>query len=557
MHPLNRNLLKTPGEACAVAFLTVGLLAVALPQPAGSESRELHVTRAEFSASYLRFEEALSGMTLDPGEAARVNREFDALTLLFFQKNYSRAVRKLHELTVSLGAGKVAADAVTAAMSLAVRVMPPVIVLGSGDPDLRVESLYDWTSDTGEIDLAVEIRKREMRQNETAAVRVPFRADFRSGGSVDIELPFALDPSRLEPGMYDLGIVYEKEFIRTGSWTVVREDLDVVRERNSGRIAALHRDLKKKDLDDARASVEARNGLLSQLPSPENTAQAVLDLSALAAAVDTEIEALGRGENPYRGRRGDTWRVISDGQRRVPMRLYAPESARPDTPLPLVVAFHGAGGDENMFMEGYGAGLIRRLAETYGVLVASPFTNAFAGPGGPALFQRMLEILTAEYPLDPGRIYLLGHSMGAGVVNRLCAERPNRIAAAACLSGFQGFADSVAAIPPVLVIAAELDPLASPARIEPPAVKAAERGLPVTYRMIPGYGHTLVVARELPAVFQWLMTHTLSARLFRAFRAPIRQSSPVSRNKGDAPGCASRNDPRLSTAKQGIKSSTG
>jgi predicted esterase len=474
---------------------------------AGSESRDPHVTRADFAASYLRFEETLSEMTLDPGEAARVNREFDALTLLFFQKNYSRAVRKLHELTVSLGAGASAADAGTAAMSLAVRVMPPVFVLGSEDPALRVESLYDWTSDTGEIDPAVEIRKRKMRQNETAAVRVSFRADFRAGGSVDIELPFALDPSRLAPGMYDLGIVYEKEFIRTGSWTVVRDDLDVVRERNFGRIAALHHDPKKKDLDDALASVEARNNLLSQSPSPENTAQAVLDLSALAAAVDTEIEALGRGKNPYRGMRGDTWRVISDGQRRIPMRLYAPESAQLDAPLPLVVAFHGAGGDENMFMEGYGAGLIKRLAETYGVLVVSPFTNAFTGPGGPALFDRMLEILAAEYLLETGRIYLLGHSMGAGVVNRLCAERPDKIVAASCLSGFQGFGDAVSSIPPVLVIAAELDPLAAPSRIEPPAAKAAERGLPVTYRMVSGYGHTLVVARELPAVFEWMMSH--------------------------------------------------
>ena len=491
---------------------SASLLGLSLSAQAGSGSRDPHVTRADFAASYLRFEEALSDMTLDPGEAARVNREFDALTLLFFQKNYSRAVRKLHELTVSLGTGASAAEAGTAAASLAVRMMPPVFVLGAESPALRVESLYDWTSDTGKIDLAVEIRKRRMHQDETAAVRVPFRADFRAGGTVDIELPFALDPSRLGPGMYDLGIVYEKEFIRTGSWTVVKKDLDAVRDGNNRRIAALRLDPEKPDLADALASVEARNNLLSQSPSPENTAQAVLDLSALAAAVDAEIEVLGRGENPYRGRQGDTWRVISDGQRRVPMRLYAPESFRPDTPLPLVVAFHGAGGDENMFMEGYGAGLIRRLAETHGVLVASPFTNAFAGPGAPALFDRMLEILSAEYPLDSGRIYLLGHSMGAGVVNRLCAERPDKIAAAACLCGFQGFGDAVAAIPPVLVIAAELDPLAFPGRIEPIAARATERGLPVTYRMIPGYGHTLVVARELPAVFEWLMAKVTSVR---------------------------------------------
>lgn len=47
-------------------------------------------------------------------------------------------------------------------------------------------------------------------------------------------------------------------------------------------------------------------------------------------------------------------------------------------PRPLLVVLHGAGGDENMFPEAYGAGIIKRIAEKHGLLVASPRRTASA-----------------------------------------------------------------------------------------------------------------------------------------------------------------------------------
>ena len=500
------------------------------------------VTRTDFAAAYLRFEMAMLEAALDgvPGaalsaeEAVRVNREFDAVTLLFFSKHYAPAIRRLNELAASLAPGTKSAaerNAENAAASLAVRVTPQVYAPAWADAaggkaseapvplSLRVESIYPYSGDRPEkAALAVEFRKPlartvaaagERREAERPVARVPFAAEFAADGTLNLDVPFKFDPTRFGPGMYDVGISAGASFVRTGTWTIVREKLDAVRERNEGRIASLRIDPTREKFGgqaDALESVKARNGLLTDSPSPDNTAQAVLDLAGLAAQVEAEIETLAGGRNPFKARPGDAWRVVPFGDRRVPVRIYAPEAAATaDGPVPLVVALHGAGGDENMFLEGYGAGFIKRLADEHGVIVVSPFTNMFAGADGPALFDRMLGMMSADYPVDGRRVYLVGHSMGAGVVGRLAASRPEKIAAAACLCGFQGFGEGVGMTPPVLVIAAALDPLAAPSRIEPLVRKAADRGLPVEYRLVEGYGHTLVVARELPAVFDWLI----------------------------------------------------
>ncbi len=515
----------------------------------GAQAGNAAITRTDFAAAYLRFELAMLEASIDgvPGaalgaeETARVNREFDAVTLLFFSRDYAPAIRRLNELTASLRREKevsAARNAKNAAASLAVRVTPQVYAFekapaaegserdGGAAPapslSLRVESIYPFSGDRPDKDaLAVEFRRPaagmafatsgKTGRTERPVARLPFRAEFAADGTLSLELPFEVDRARFVPGIYDVGIAAGDAFIRTGTWTVVRESLDAVRERNEARLAALRIDPASPEqegggLDDAFESVKARNGLLADSLSPDNTAQAVLDLAGLAAQVEAEIEALARGVDPFRTRSGDTWRVVRLGDRRAPVRVYAPKAAATSTePVPLVVAFHGAGGDENMFMEGYGAGLINRLAEEYGVIVASPYSNMFVGAHGPALFDRMLAVLSAEYPVDGRRVYLIGHSMGASVVSRLAAARAEKIAAGVCLAGFTGFGESAEKTPPVLVIAAELDPLAAPSRIEPVVRRAANRGLPVEYRIVEGYGHTLVVARELPAVFEWLL----------------------------------------------------
>jgi polyhydroxybutyrate depolymerase len=186
------------------------------------------------------------------------------------------------------------------------------------------------------------------------------------------------------------------------------------------------------------------------------------------------------------------------------MRVYRPAAAPGPAGWPLVIALHGAGGDENMFMDAYGGGLIKRLAGQHAFLVASPQTAAFSGPGAADAFDRLVEALALDYPLDRSRVFVVGHSAGGMAASGLLAARPDRIAAAACLNGFSGIREGVTTIPPTFVSAGEFDPLIPPARIEPLAQRAKASGLPVEYHLVANYGHTLAVAKILPEAIAWM-----------------------------------------------------
>ncbi|MGD0784183.1 MAG: hypothetical protein ABSA30_15170 [Candidatus Aminicenantales bacterium] len=135
----------------------------------------------------------------------------------------------------------------------------------------------------------------------------------------------------------------------------------------------------------AAAAVKARLRLLAQPFDPENTTRLLMDPRSLWAQAQTEAAALKKGLDPFKGRTGDYWRIVKTGDGEIPVRVYAPSPAGPSKPAALVIAFHGAGGDENMFMDGYGAGLIKRLAEKRKFLLVTPLTDVFKGAEtGPA-----------------------------------------------------------------------------------------------------------------------------------------------------------------------------
>jgi len=169
----------------------------------------------------------------------------------------------------------------------------------------------------------------------------------------------------------------------------------------------------------------------------------------------------------------------------------------------LVIAFHGAGGDENMFMNAYGLGLIKAMAKQHGALLVTPLTYAFGGEKGGPLFDALVDSLARDYPVDRERIFVLGHSMGGGMTASLINRRGDAIKAAACICGFRGFQPDAEVVPPTLVIAAKHDPIVNPAGIEKGVEAAKAAGHPVTYRLLEHHGHTLAVTDVLPQVFDW------------------------------------------------------
>ena len=220
----------------------------------------------------------------------------------------------------------------------------------------------------------------------------------------------------------------------------------------------------------------------------------LLDVGSLARELDLEVAALERGEAPFAGREGNHWRTLEGtAASAVPFRVYAPGSAlKQAKPLPVVIAFHGMGGDENMFLYGYGGGELARQADRLGFLAVTPRSEPFLRD--PRVFDRLLAQLKSDYSIDASRIYVLGHSMGTGAVTRLAATRHEEIAAAVCIAGGSG-----AGHVPTLAIRGALDAFGFMAR-------GGSKQEHVTSLVLENWGHTLVVGDRLGFAFDWLAT---------------------------------------------------
>ncbi len=258
-------------------------------------------------------------------------------------------------------------------------------------------------------------------------------------------------------------------------------------------------------LQQAHASAVARAGLLTDVASRTRSIELMIDPRVHAAAITREVAELKAGRNPYAKRSGDWWRVFAtDGARRVPARVVVPPSSvERTTPAPLIIALHGAGGDENMFVDAYGAGVLTRLADSLGAMIVSPLANGFT----PAMFDTLVAVMSREYTIDAKRIYVVGHSMGAGLTSSLANARGTRIAAVACIAG--GAAITAAGAPPALFITGTLDPVIPAARVKSAADATRAAGQRIEYRELASEGHTLIVGRVLPDAIAWLFGRSL------------------------------------------------
>lgn len=106
--------------------------------------------------------------------------------------------------------------------------------------------------------------------------------------------------------------------------------------------------------------------------------------------------------------------IVSAGLKRS-YRVFVPESYGKNGPAPAVVLFNGSGSPVDALMDEW-----RSVARKDGVMLIGPGAferGAWRIPeDSPDFTSEVVEALKARFPINPRRVYLAGHSGGAGHV---------------------------------------------------------------------------------------------------------------------------------------------
>jgi poly(3-hydroxybutyrate) depolymerase len=255
------------------------------------------------------------------------------------------------------------------------------------------------------------------------------------------------------------------------------------------------------------------------------------DAKAEIFAADRLAAALKSGKEPYAGMTGDFERhyLLEPAGEIMPYRLYVPVGYTRAKPFPLIIALHGLGQTEDSFFEGYGKQL-PALSEQRGYILAAPLGYRVDGFYGYTAImgsddavrrraalseQDVLEVLKrvrADYNIDPARIYLMGHSMGAIGTWTLAAKHPDIWAALAPISGLGNPAtvEQMRHIPQV-VIHGDADPTVSVQGSRVMVEAMQKLGVEVKYIEVPGGNHINIAAPNFPAIFDFFDAHRKKA----------------------------------------------
>jgi poly(3-hydroxybutyrate) depolymerase len=169
-----------------------------------------------------------------------------------------------------------------------------------------------------------------------------------------------------------------------------------------------------------------------------------------------------------------------------PYSLYLPSSYDPAKRYGLVVALHGASGND------YEMASSLAPAAPEDMIILAPYGRGDLGyaSSGERDVMDAIDLVQARYTIDPDRVYLTGRSMGGYGSWRLGQLYPNRFAAIATFAGWTSLdcVDSLARTP-MLVVHGDADPTIP---IGPDAA-AVERlralKAEVRFDVLPGVGH--------------------------------------------------------------------
>lgn len=325
--------------------------------------------------------------------------------------------------------------------------------------------------------------------------------------------------------------------------TTITVPLQVVKGIETGRAAVESRLAKIRGCDSAKSTVRypyvlaqtvnvgrrqlnsADFGLPFTPQPPYDFVKGVKDsnelLKSLESGKDTLYRAKGDHERHY-------W--FEEAREMMAYHVYAPVKWDGKSKLPMVLVLHGNTRDQDYYFD-RDDHILARMAEQHGYLVVCPMgyrpsagwgSNSLnrRGPADPARLKQgelsekdalnVLDLVMKEYPIDPARVYLFGHSAGgAGTwyMGEKYADKWAAIAASAAATRPDAFPFERLKGMPILICHGDKDdevPVTSSRNM----VKAAkENGLDPQYLEVPGATHLTIVAIVEPKVFDFFDRH--------------------------------------------------
>jgi predicted esterase len=215
------------------------------------------------------------------------------------------------------------------------------------------------------------------------------------------------------------------------------------------------------------------------------------------ATAQAIVDAVYDGSDPFAGKKGDFRRAYRStvDQTLQPYRLFVPAAYDGAKPLPLMVALHGMGGDENSMFDQYGKELPVD-ADKAGFIVVAPKGRDPASMYRGSAEQDVLDVMNEvqrDYRVDRTRIFLMGHSMGGFGTWSIAQDHPGLFAALGPISG-GGSAEGMVKLRniPQYVTHGDDDRTVSVNSSRTMVEAGKKAGASITYVEVPGGSHVSV-----------------------------------------------------------------
>jgi predicted esterase len=369
-----------------------------------------------------------------------------------------------------------------AANSLVVRPRARLVDRSSGKVELSVTRLYDPKVEPPELKLTVQLIAGDKKATATDTVRaIP----------AQLSLPISDVPAGDWPVSWKLAV--GDKTLATGEFTVSLVD------KLDSRLEALAQAVEKLPTENQTTehrTLRMLTGLLTKLSQG-----ASLETDYPAALLLSDAETLAKlpagGRFFEAARTGQHWITLETAKGAPTVRVAVP-AQKGEQPVPLVVALHGAGGTENMFFDAYGHGAVVRECQKRGWMLVATRTEFFGAPP----VDLIVDELAKRYPIDKARVFLVGHSMGAGQAIGLAQQHPGRWAGVAALGGGSRVSkpEAFKSVPLFVGVGTE-DFALNGARAL--GKSAATAGGTLVVREYPDIEHIVIVQAALPDVFAW------------------------------------------------------